>query len=259
MENQIGYYAIIPANVRYDKNLPPNAKLLYGEITALCNQNGFCWATNKYFADLYIVSERTVTDWIKKLEDSQYISTEVLTKRYEDGTVKKIRNIYIVGSYHIEEKPQNHIEVQFNRIEKKLHNHIEENFAYNNTNNNNTIIKETYKEKFEIFYKNYPRKVGKANVEKWFDKNKPNDELFNTMIKKLELFKKTPDWTKQNGQFIPYPATWLNQKRWEDELQIETQNFVEDSGSYEIFETRDMTDDEYAEQLARYRQSKGSD
>ena len=100
MENQIGYYAIIPANVRYDKNLPANAKLLYGEITALCNQNGFCWATNKYFADLYTVSERTVTDCIKRLEDLKYISTEVLTKRYEDGTVKKIRNIYLMGNYH---------------------------------------------------------------------------------------------------------------------------------------------------------------
>ena len=119
MENQIGYYAIIPANVRYDKELPPNAKLLYGEITALCNQNGYCWATNKYFADLYGVSERTVTDWIKRLEDLKYISTEVLTKRYEDGTVKKIRNIYLMGNYHIEEKQQNHIEV-------KIQNHIEE-------------------------------------------------------------------------------------------------------------------------------------
>ena len=258
MENQIGYYAIIPANVRYDKNLPPNAKLLYGEITALCNQNGFCWATNKYFADLYTVSERTVTDWIKKLEDFQYISTEVLTKRYEDGTVKKIRNIYLVGSHHIEEKLQNHIEVQFNHIEKKMQNHIEENFAYNNTNNNNTIIKETYKEKFETFYKAYPRKVGKSNVEKWFSKNKPNDELFELMIKKLESFKKTPDWLKDNGQFIPYPATWLNQKRWEDELEVETKN-IDYSEDYTVFETIDMTDDEYSKMLARYRKNKGSE
>lgn len=124
-----------------------------------------------------------------------------------------------------------------------------------NTNNK----KETYKEKFETFYKAYPRKVGKANVEKWFNKNKPNEELFNLMMKKLEIFKKSPDWFKDNGQFIPYPTTWLNQKRWEDELEIDQKTLIQDTQDYTVFETRDMTDDEYAEMLANYRKNKGSE
>ena len=69
-----GYYAIIPANVRYDDSLTPNAKLLYGEITALCNERGYCWATNGYFAELYNVSKVSVSKWIGNLKDAGYIS-----------------------------------------------------------------------------------------------------------------------------------------------------------------------------------------
>lgn len=67
------YYAIIPANVRYCKDLEPNAKLLYGEITALCNQEGFCWASNRYFAELYQVDIRTIKRWIFSLSEHKFI------------------------------------------------------------------------------------------------------------------------------------------------------------------------------------------
>lgn len=68
------YYAIIPATVRYDKDLSPNAKLLYGEITALANARGYCWATNKYFRDIYsISSDRTIQNLLKQLVDKKYI------------------------------------------------------------------------------------------------------------------------------------------------------------------------------------------
>src|SRR5699024_12232676 len=68
------YYAIIPANVRYDKDLINGAKLLYGEITALCNQEGYCWAGNSYFAELYSVTNRTISNWINTLESKGYIT-----------------------------------------------------------------------------------------------------------------------------------------------------------------------------------------
>jgi len=69
-----GYYAIIPATVRYDKSLPQGAKLLYGEISALCNKKGFCWARNEYFSELYKTSERTIIGWIQRLRDAGHIN-----------------------------------------------------------------------------------------------------------------------------------------------------------------------------------------
>jgi hypothetical protein len=68
------YYAVIPASVRYDKNVPAGAKLLYGEISTLCNKEGYCWAGNAYFADLYQTSERTIINWINSLSNAGHIS-----------------------------------------------------------------------------------------------------------------------------------------------------------------------------------------
>ena len=80
MEEQINksYYAIIPAPIRYDKDLPPNAKLLYGEITALSNDKGFCWARNEYFSNLFGVSEVSISKWVNALVKKNYISSEMV-------------------------------------------------------------------------------------------------------------------------------------------------------------------------------------
>lgn len=67
------YYAIIPASVRYDDRLSAGAKLLYGEITALTYKEGFCWASNAYFANLYKVDNRTIRRWVEKLKKTGHV------------------------------------------------------------------------------------------------------------------------------------------------------------------------------------------
>lgn len=71
------FYAVIPANVRYDKKLPHGAKLLFGEITALCSKEGYCWASNNYFAKLYDCGNTTISAWIQKLIAAGYIRVKV--------------------------------------------------------------------------------------------------------------------------------------------------------------------------------------
>jgi len=77
------YYAVIPAEVRYNKKLTPNSKLLYAEITALCNMNGKCTASTQYFCRLYEVSRSSIQNWLKILEENGFIIREV---KYRQGS-----------------------------------------------------------------------------------------------------------------------------------------------------------------------------
>jgi len=81
MKEKPNYYAIIPAEVRYSKALTPNAKLLYAEITALCNMNGKCTASTEYFCRLYEVSRGAVQNWLKMLDDNGYIQRTVIYRQ----------------------------------------------------------------------------------------------------------------------------------------------------------------------------------
>lgn len=78
-DNKPGYYAVIPSQVRYCKELKFSERLLYGEITALLNKEGYCFASNRYFAELYNVIPSTVSRWISHLEKLGFIK-EVLIR-----------------------------------------------------------------------------------------------------------------------------------------------------------------------------------
>lgn len=136
LDNKKSYYAIIPANVRYDESLPPNAKLLYGEITALCNAEGYCWASNKYFADLYGVTLRTVANWLRSLTDRGYIKSEVF---YKDGSKEVERRFITIIQY----PPENNFSTYGKEIQYPPENNfstpVEKNFTDNNTSSNNTF------------------------------------------------------------------------------------------------------------------------
>ena len=90
------YYAVVPANVRYCKDLEPNAKLLYGEISALANKHGYCWATNNYFAELYDVDSRTIRRWLEALKTHNFIVCEI-----DDDNCNSQRKIYLTEAFQI--------------------------------------------------------------------------------------------------------------------------------------------------------------
>ena len=75
-------------------------------------------------------------------------------------------------------------------------------------------------EAFEKFWKAYPKKKSKGDAEKAFAKINPNEQLLATMIATIERAKTSDDWRKDDGQYIPFPATWLRDRRWEDEFDL---------------------------------------
>ena len=178
---------------------------------------------------------------LKELEDFGYLKRTM---------VKNDKGQFDGYDYNIFEKPQ--------RQNPFSENPNSENQTQLNTNILNTKnLKENPKENFEAFYKAYPKKVGKANVEKWFNKNNPDEKLFKLMMNKLELFKRSPDWLKDNGQFIPYPSTWLNQKRWEDEIYINGVPIQqEEQEEYIEIDTANMSEEEYIRTLKERRKKK---
>ena len=83
---QKGYYAVIPESVLHDKEISAQAKMIYCEISSLCAKEGYCWASNSYFAEAYDVAERSIIRWIKDLEKKGYIIVEI-----ENRNKRKIR------------------------------------------------------------------------------------------------------------------------------------------------------------------------
>lgn len=100
LEREAAFDAIIPSPVRYNDELRPNAKLLYGEIRALCTTRGYCWASNDYFAKRYKMNERSIARFIAQLEEQKYIRVVIL--RDENGRVCG-RRIYIVFPLEVDE------------------------------------------------------------------------------------------------------------------------------------------------------------
>lgn len=72
----MGYYTVIPNEVMFDEKLKANAKLLYGQIALLADKEGYCWASNEFFAKKNHTSTRSISDWISNLAEQDYIILE---------------------------------------------------------------------------------------------------------------------------------------------------------------------------------------
>lgn len=187
----------IPANIWLDKKLSPFDKILLLEIDSLDNESG-CWKSNKSFAEFMDCGLATVTRSVKKLERFGYIKTTMTKSDY--GTVRVIKMIEGVSSKRLD--PPNQNDYQGNTVKKN--------------NKDKTIIKD-----FEIFWADYPRKVGKAKAQTSYEaarKKVSHDDIIRGLFISPRLMGDDP-------QYIPHAATWLNQESWNDEAEVDPKAF----------------------------------
>jgi hypothetical protein len=201
------YYAILTADVRYDKTLKPLARLLFAEITALCNKEGYCWASNQYFADLYEVDKTTVSGWIGQLKTRGYLTVQL---EYKEGS-KQILNRYMkINGEGIDEITKTSFQKDVDPIDQKTKGNTKTNTKTNITVNN--------VDDFDSFWKFYPRKASKEAARKAWEKLRPDQHIMQMILDNVRERVEKGEWRKDNQSFILHASTYLNQKRWEDEV-----------------------------------------
>ena len=181
------YYAVIPAEVRYSKNLTPNAKLLYAEITALSQKDGSCWASNKYFSKLYNVSTVTISRWVSSLVENNFINREIV---YKKGT-KEIDKRYL--------------QLCNGGINKNVNAPINKNVKDNNTSINNTSINISNRRKdfvLNVMSFDYDKNILNSFVDYWTEPNKSKTKMKFELQQTWSTNLRLKNWAK-------------NQKKWD--------------------------------------------
>ena len=248
-----GYTALLPPRVRYDTQLRSTGKLLYAEISAMADVTGFCWATNRYLADLLGISRNTVTELLSELEERGYILIQVL--RDEKNAVTE-RRLFITdaGLMRLPPVTQNvHSPIPKKRdtpppknrdtpIPKNPDTPIRKNPdrpLYKNDNNldippyspptGGRSAKRVHKDtpdwkglEFERLWKWYPtgetpRPAPRGNrqraIRAW-EKLHPDDALIGRIAEALARQARSEQW--QEGVGIPHLSTYLNGYGWEE-------------------------------------------
>lgn len=210
------FWAVLPAAVRYDEELPPNAKLLYAEISSLTDRRGYCYASNEYFTRVFSLSERTIQNMLNALKRGGYV-------RITDGNGGSGRRKIFAGLNPLLDNPAENCGVTPQKFSPNPAKNCTQTSIENKKENNPPKAPQGAEsapvwkpDRFAGLWDYYPRHTSKQAAVKAWDKLRPSDELIAKIGKALRRQKAWDEW--QRGVGIPYLSTYLNQRRWEDEL-----------------------------------------
>jgi hypothetical protein len=198
------FYAVIPATVRYDETLSSSQKLFYAEITAMSQKEGFCWASNSYFSNIFGVANSTVSSWVTGLKEKGHILVE-----YE----KTGKNIDKRLIYPIQKIEYPYSENRKPPIQKSVPPYSE------NPKENNTSINNTSINKGETFFEKVENSKSRDDLKRlWYSYRKKKGKhpnlyeqevlLHEWESKSIQEIKKAILYTVKNGWFsLQYPES----------------------------------------------------
>jgi DNA-binding MarR family transcriptional regulator len=201
----------------------PNAKI---ERARIYNENGaWTWVNYQQMLRemplLRIKTAGALSPRVKRIEENGYIKIyRPNNQKLYIQLTEKIDELFTKLNSSIHETKQPFKQKLFSLMNR--YNSIDKNI--DNTKNIDITIKPPISPLacgFDTFWKEYPRKIAKPNALKAYKQLKVDDKLLKAILAGLAKWQETDQWQKDKGRFIPHPATFLNQRRWEDELEAD--------------------------------------
>lgn len=189
------YYTVVPTCLLLDNDLTPGTRLIYGAIASLCFDGPSCQPTNQELADMFNIDARTAQRCIRALEEKGYLAID----DNETRTISLSTGMTVAPPL----------------------------------NDNRKTVRDDApappKDAFEQFWAVYPKKKWKPEAKKAWEarSKKPGFPDLTTLIGALEQWKRTDEWLKDGGQFIPGAGKWLRNDGWNNELPASSDAVLE--------------------------------
>lgn len=229
------YYSIMTADVRYDKRLKANEKILYSEITALTQANGICWASNEYFANLYDVDKATVSRWVNHLKKLGYIDVKLI---YKENSKEIEKRIIAIKTKPIDEIVDGVLTKKSRGYRQKNQGGIDEKVIDNITSINNTSINNIYSasgdaqatsknknesdlnDRFNKLWAMYPNKKGKQKAFKSYKKAIKDGETDLNIANGIRDYVLECKAKGTSKEYMKHGSTFFFNKSWTDEFDL---------------------------------------
>lgn len=235
-----GYLKKEASNGRINSIYKINHMFLYQQIKN--NENYSQLADNKQLQNVTVNSNKMLrlnnsnsNETLPiQLQNVTVNSNDLLPNKniYKNNNKNNNKNIYA----HLEnEQVYNHEDDKQKEDDNHSSNIIKQDTKNKAIKKQNKELNELQEKQFDKFWQAYPKKVSKKEAQKSWNKINPSLELFEKILKALEIVKQTGQWNTDNGKFIPYPATWLNQERWTDEINMMQDTIKEEQKTKPVY------------------------